>query len=370
MHNPVEGVKVVVKVLVISTVPFAQDGITNVIMNHFRYIDEGVHMDFVFLNEPSEDALREFSKKDSKVNVTANRTKNFFLYWKQLNLILKTNNFDVVHIHGNSSTMIIELLAAKINKIPKRFVHVHAKYTKYPLLNKVLNPVFKRMYTKAIAPSMEAGDYLFGENKYEIIKNGIPVDDYAFTLIKRESVRAEFNFNDEDIVIGSIGRLADEKNQKYLLDLLKNLDDFKYKLLLVGEGPLDTSLKKITQEYGLENQVVFAGVRNDVTELLSGMDTLVIPSLSEGLGITAIEAQAAELPVFISENVPGDVFQTPLAFSFKLDNMDTLISEIKKVKNCTCNRNLNKNNNDMKESTYNIYNSTNELFKLYVNDGR
>uniref|UniRef100_UPI00352A9CAF hypothetical protein n=1 Tax=Aerococcus urinaeequi TaxID=51665 RepID=UPI00352A9CAF len=83
---------------------------------------------------------------------------------------------------------------------------------------------------------------------------------------------------------------------------------------------------------------------------------------------TAIEAQAAELPVFISENVPRDVFQTPLAFGFKLDDMDTLILKIKKLENCTYNRKLNKNNNDMKESTYNIYNSTNELFKLYVNE--
>lgn len=366
IHNPVEGVKVVVKVLVISTVPFAQDGITNVIMNHFRYIDEGVHMDFVFLNEPSEDALREFSKKDSKVNVTANRTKNLVLYWKQLNLVLTNNNFDVVHIHGNSSTMIIELLAAKINKIPKRFVHVHAKYTKYPLLNKVLNPIFKRMYTKAIAPSMEAGDYLFGENRYEIIKNGIPINDYTFTPIKRESVRAEFNFNDEDIVIGSIGRLADEKNQKYLLDLLKNLDDFKYKLLLIGEGPLDTPLKKITQEYGLENQVVFTGVRNDVAELLSGMDFLVIPSLSEGLGITAIEAQAAEVPVFISENIPEDVFQTPLALPFRLNNMNDLINRINALPIDTLKRQNNHNNKYMRDSSYNIKNSVKDLAELYM----
>lgn len=355
-----------VRVLVVSTVPFANDGITNVIINHFRFIDESVHMDFVFPNQLKEYALTEFIKKGSRVNVLANRTRKPYQYWKQLNSLLKKNDYDVVHVHGNSSTMIIELLASKKNKIPKRFAHVHAKYTKYPYLNMILHPLFKGMYTKALAPSQEAGKYLFGEDGFYIIKNGIPIENYIFTFEKRNRIRAEFEFGDEDIVIGNIGRLAVEKNQKYLLKLLKKLDNRKYKLLLIGEGPLERDLKELAKKYNLEKQVFFTGVRNDVPSLLSGMDFLVIPSLSEGLGITAIEAQAAELPVYISENIPKDVFQTSLAIEFRLNEMDSLIRNIKDLKINNFKRDKNENNSFMKNSTYNIYNSTNVLLELYI----
>lgn len=356
------------KVLTISTIPFSFNGISNVILNYYKNLDnEDITMDFVFPeNSDKKKISNQIDTNISEVYYLPSRTKNLLKYRKNLNQILLDKNYDVVHIHGNSSTMVIELQIAKKNQINKRLAHTHAKFTKFPLLNKILAPTFKSLYTNALAPSKESGDFLFGENNYQIIKNGIPINEYYYTFDKRKRFREEFDLKDSDIVIGNIGRLAKEKNQKYLMDLLIKLDDIKFKLFIIGEGPLEYSLKELVKEYDLEKQVFFTGNRNDVTKLLSGVDILIIPSLSEGLGITAIEAQAAEVPVFISENIPEDVFQTPLALPFRLNNMNDLINRINALPIDTLKRQNNHNNKYMRDSSYNIKNSVKDLAELYM----
>lgn len=357
------------KILVISTVPFANDGITNVIINNYHHIDYAqINMNFVFPNKPSDVFSNDAINRKSKVFILPNRTKEIIKYMKQLNGLLKRENYDVVHVHGNSSTMILELFLAKISSVPKRIAHTHAKFTKYPLLNKILNPIFKKTFTTALAPSEEAGEFLFGRDNFQVLENGIAIDDYEFTNEKRKSIRTEFGINDNEIVIGNIGRLAEEKNQKYLIDLLKKMNNIRYKLLIIGSGPLEKPLKKMVKEYNLEKQVVFTGVRNDVKDLLSALDILIISSLSEGFGITAIEGQAAELPVFISENIPEEVIQTPLVSIFKLNEMDGLINKINNLStNIKC-RERNKNNHKMKKSPYDAVNSAEKLKRIYFNE--
>jgi len=357
------------KILVVSTVPFANDGITNVIINNYQHIDYAqIKMNFVFPNKPNDSFYNDAMNRKSKVFVIPNRTNEILKYMKELNRLLKKENYDVVHVHGNSSTMILELFLAKINGVFKRVAHTHAKYTKYPILNKMLNPIFKSTFTTALAPSVEAGDFLFGRGKYQVLENGIAVEDYEFTNEKRKNIRAEFCLNDNEFVIGNIGRLAEEKNQKYLIELLKKMNNIRYKLLIIGSGPLELPLKKIVKEYGLEKQVVFTGVRYDIGDLLSALDALIIPSLSEGFGITAIEGQAAELPVFISENIPKDVIQTPLVSVFMLNEMNELINKINNLSPDITSREKNKNNSNIKKSPYNAVNSAEKLKRIYLNE--
>lgn len=110
----------------------------------------------------------------------------------------------------------------------------------------------------------------------------------------------------------NIGRLCAQKNQTFLLDVMKVLKDAKYDciLLLVGEGEMLSDLQEKTERFHLTNRVVFYGTSSNVEDLLSAGDVFVFPSIFEGFGIAALEAQAEGLPVICSEHVPHEAFLT------------------------------------------------------------
>src|SRR5699024_9192900 len=105
------------------------------------------------------------------------------------NKIIKNNEYDVIHVHGNSTTMALELLIAKINKVPIRIAHGHSTNTKYPYLHSFLRRLFDSSYTHGIAVSKKAGDWLYNGRPYNILENGIEVEKYEFNQYKRKKLR-------------------------------------------------------------------------------------------------------------------------------------------------------------------------------------
>jgi glycosyltransferase involved in cell wall biosynthesis len=108
------------------------------------------------------------------------------------------------------------------------------------------------------------------------------------------------------LVIGSVGRLADQKGYCYLLEaatiLVKQLPEARF--LIVGDGNLHIELVQQTQKLGIAQQVIFTGARNDVDQLLQCMDVFVSSSLWEGLPTVIMEAMASQLPI-VATDIPG-----------------------------------------------------------------
>lgn len=137
-----------------------------------------------------------------------------------------------------------------------------------------------------------------------ILKNAIDLGRFSFDPAIRESVREELQCG-EALVLGNVARLNANKNQRFLLNVLKRLlliqpDSL---LLLVGEGPLHGELEKQANDLGIADKVKFLGVRNDVDRLLQAVDIFLFSSIKEGLPVTCIEAQAAGLPCIISDSI-------------------------------------------------------------------
>ena len=109
------------------------------------------------------------------------------------------------------------------------------------------------------------------------------------------------------IVVGSVGRLAEVKNQGSLLDaihiLLKIRPQWRDNLrfVLVGDGPLRQRLQQQAIELGIADFVWLAGDREDIPRLLQAMDIFVLPSLAEGISNTLLEAMATGLPVVATQ---------------------------------------------------------------------
>jgi sugar transferase (PEP-CTERM/EpsH1 system associated) len=134
-------------------------------------------------------------------------------------------------------------------------------------------------------------------DRFEVLYNGVDVQRFQREpahRFRQDSARA--------LVIGSVGRLAAVKNYALLLRAMARLPRApSFKLVLIGDGPERPALTQLATQLGLEDRVEFSGHREDVAQLLPGLDIFVLPSLSEGMSNTVLEAMAAGLPVIASD---------------------------------------------------------------------
>lgn len=123
---------------------------------------------------------------------------------------------------------------------------------------------------------------------------------------KREKTRQEFQLQEEEIALISVGELIPRKNHKQVIRVLGELKrqgkiSKKFRYFLCGHGALEQELLQCVEQNGLQGQVVLLGYRKNLRELLSAMDYFVFPSLQEGMPMALLEAMATGLPAIISD---------------------------------------------------------------------
>ena len=284
-------------------------GIVQVILNYKKALEEDLDVNLEFaINTDKDSRLPEYlGIKEGKFHLLPNKKKNLIGYIKELNKVLK-RGYDCVHVHGSSSTMVIELLCAAVVGIPVRIAHSHNSKSDYPVINYLINPVFRRSYTKAVACSKLAGDWIFKPGNFEIIRNGIDCERYRFQEEARIQIREDHGIENGTKVIGHIGNFVEQKNHEFIIEVFaeysKNNDA---RLFLVGDGELKEAIKAKVCEMELSDKVVFWGLRDDVERLLQAMDCFILPSKWEGLPLVALEAQAAGLPCMFSDMISEEV---------------------------------------------------------------
>lgn len=263
------------------------------------------------------------------IPISANAASKSQKMWIDLNDFLKTTSIDILHVNtGSVSTNAVALRIAKKNNIPVRIAHSHSsgalKKSKiervtFPVLWAVINACA----TKKVACSALAAEALFGKKHAKeaiIVKNTIDAKKFAFSEENRDMVRKQFNLQD-CFVVGQVARLAPEKNQKFLLDIFREIlkKDDTARLLLVGNGPMENELRDYAGKLGIEQYVVFAGATDAPEKFYPAMDVFVLTSLFEGFPITGVEAQAAGLPCFFSDTITQDASITENTFFLLLD---------------------------------------------------
>ena len=117
---------------------------------------------------------------------------------------------------------------------------------------------------------------------------------------------------EHELLLGHIGRFVEQKNHEGLLKIFaetrkRGMDT---KLVLLGDGELREKTGQLAEELGIKDQVLFAGVVDNVPDYLSAMDIFLLPSLYEGLPVVCVEAQAAGLPCLISDQVTREIALT------------------------------------------------------------
>ncbi|MBE6701169.1 MAG: glycosyltransferase family 1 protein [Ruminococcaceae bacterium] len=236
---------------------------------------------------------------------------------------------DVVHCHLNVAQMIVP--AVREFKTAKLFYTVHSDPDKYwgggknlkevKAVQKILshnNIMFFALHSESV---LKIKKY-FGENvKVEVLHNAVDTAAFSPTAEKRAAYRKELNVADDTMVVGHVGRFFEPKNHEFIIDVFSALNKKcnKSHLVLVGDGELRKKMEEKVKSLSLEDCVSFLGNRLDISNLLSAFDVFLFPSLWEGLPLTLIEAQAAELPCYVSDTVTRAIDRSNLMTYLPLD---------------------------------------------------
>ena len=309
------------KILMVSTTPLGREGITGVISNIVGRLPAEYVVDGVAPGANDGVGSDLFASHGGRLMLVLRSAKHPFRYIKTLKTIIRDGNYDLVHIHGNSHTVLLELLAAKRAKRGRAIVHAHSTSCSSRFLHRLLSPLFFRLCRYRIACGADAGAFMFGKRDYLLLKNGIACERFAFDPEARRRVREELSLGDA-IVVGHVGAFTENKNQRFIVDLIGALGSRevgKYACLLLGDGPEFGRVGERIREKGLDGSIRRVGNVPNVADYLSAMDLIVMPSRFEGFPLTLVEEQCSGLPCFASDaitreaDLTGDVRFLPLS---------------------------------------------------------
>lgn len=285
-------------------------GVESMIFNYCSCIDKNKYnFMIVYQHDPSQKNVKEFEKLGFKLYRVPSKAKHPLKNYLLSKKILKDNKVDVVHCHMTLMNF-IPLFAAKKLNINQRICHSHnsdvrrknflIRYTE-SILKKLCNS----LSTCNIACGEDAGKYLFGDNKYTILKNALYLTEFEYKENLRIKIRKKYNISNNTLVIGNVARFTNQKNHGFIISLAEKLveDNIDFKIVLVGDGELKKEIIKVVNEKNLNNRIIFTGVVKNVNEYYSAFDLFILPSLWEGMPVVGIEAQTSGLKCLFSKNV-------------------------------------------------------------------
>lgn len=233
--------------------------------------------------------------------------------------------FDAVHVHTHYFSGRVVQAAGRVG-IAHRIVHSHGDLR--PLVGRA--SLLRRWYwrhtagliarhaTGGLAVSARAADDLFGSQwpqdaRWQVFPTAIDLRPFE-RPVDRGEVRRELGLSPAALVVGHVGRFAPEKNHVQIVEVFQQVRRRRAdaRLVLVGDGPLRSAVEGRVRAAGLAGDVIFTGLVEEVSRVMRGaMDVFVFPSLVEGLGLAVLEAQAAGLPIVMSDDVPVDACAIP-----------------------------------------------------------
>lgn len=294
-------------------------GIQTFIMNVYRHIDRSqIQFDFLLHHQYDQPYYHEITELGGKLYYIVSRREGVKRNKKELETFFKKHTeYDIVHMHASSLSYLTPLKIAKKYGVKKRIIHSHSSNIAGGFIHKILHWWYKRyiyiIATDYLACGELSSKWMYGGSKVEgktlIVYNGIDIQSFSIDAKLRMKIRKEIGITDDEIVMGHIGRFNPVKNHHFIIEIFKELLLIfpTSRLLLIGEGPLEKEVEEKVVNCGVSNRVSFLGLRTDISSLLQAIDVFVLPSFYEGFPIVAIEAQAAGVPVVMSDTISKEV---------------------------------------------------------------
>lgn len=303
-------------------------GIETYILNLFKFLNKD-EIIFDFVTDSSAIVYNDFFKKyGSRVHFIHPKSKNLWYHltdWK--NILYNYPEYKVVYFNILDAGAVFSMLVPWLLR-RRIVVHSHNGDTNKKYLHYLCRPLLCFMASDYISCSKLASSYMFLSTKAKqalIIPNAIDIDKFKYNPLQREYLRSKLGFGKKFIVC-HIGRITKQKNPFGVIDIFDALYH-KYSntiLLYVGTGDMENEIKQYALTKESCDNIQFYGVRRDIPDILQISDVFLFPSFYEGLGIAAIEAQAAGVPCVLSDTIPKEVKVMPNVIfkSLQYDSVD------------------------------------------------
>jgi glycosyltransferase involved in cell wall biosynthesis len=289
---------------------------------------ERLQMDFLVHTREEAAYDREIEARQSRI-LRCTRPVSSPEYAAEICRLIRRNGpYDAIHSHVYHFSGYLLMLARWL-AVPARIAHSHndvlpqdraAGCTRRGYAG-VMQRLIRSCATHMVGASRVAARALFGaswekDSRGRVLHCGIDLTSFPRNAARhaaRLRARAEWGVEADACLIGHVGRFDQQKNQPFLIEVASEVArrHADVRFVLVGTGPLQEQVRARAAALGISGRVIFAGVRSDVPEVLAAMDAFVFPSLSEGLGLALVEAQAAGLPCVVSSAVPEEADVVP-----------------------------------------------------------
>jgi glycosyltransferase involved in cell wall biosynthesis len=225
--------------------------------------------------------------------------------------ICREKNFEIVICHRYKPAYIM-MWVAQWHKIPALVFVMHELGTMSSVNRRMLIACLARKnmlfagVSNAVRDDMRKDLWRVPPERVATLYNMLDVEMTEPNLLEREAARKALNLPDDAFVFGTIGRLAKNKNQKNLIHAF-SLIKVQYpraKLIIIGDGVLEDSLREQVKAYGLNDDVILTGFLAGGYRYMKAFDCFVLPSTQEAFGRVLLEAMIAKLPV-IAARVHG-----------------------------------------------------------------
>lgn len=258
--------------------------------------------------------------------------------------IMKKVRFNLIHTNGYFAD-ILGIPMAKIFRIPHiATCHGYIDNDSTLKMYNKLDMMMLRFSDRIITVAESIKEKLIGQGVSEklicTITNSVLTTDIAEgkMLERRTETRMRYNIDNDEIAIGYVGRLSEEKGLEFAIYAVKELIELgrRIKLVLIGDGPQRLKLENVAKDQNIKRTVLFAGFQSNVNDLLPGIDIFILPSLTEGTPMALLEAMSYGIPTVASavggvpkviddrKNgmlvPPGDVNKLVEALNFLIEN--------------------------------------------------
>lgn len=347
-------------------------GAETFIMKVFRQLDRNKYVIDFCINVFEECAYdKEIERLGGKIFRIPSKTSNIFLFRRELSKIVRDNNYKyVLRITSNAGGFYDLKVAKKAGALvcsARSSNSSDGKSLKHRIIHFIGSKMWLKFIDRKISPSIKAAKYTFGSAEgVFLLNNGLDLKKFSYDDEARIKIRAELGIDDSAMLLGHVGRFDTQKNHMFLIEVFNEYHKINKNsyLILVGIGRLQETIRKKALALNISEFVIFAGLREDIPQLMSAMDFMVFPSLYEGMPNVIIEAQASNLPCLLSDTITREVGITDLISFASLKN-DSLSSWINKI---VRNPRRDVSNDEVRKSGYDIVDVTKEFIRIVFSE--
>ncbi|WP_367342064.1 glycosyltransferase [Limosilactobacillus sp.] len=301
-------------------------GVTEVIFRIFsRFPKDQYHIDMVGYGEDHTGYSEKQCKKYGwQLNRVIPVTQNPIRHWHWWKEWFKNHQYDIAYFNYSSSWNYLPIVyASKYGHVRKIVCHSHNSYYSHKFSNKLLmfmlnslnkhgRKVINHYVSVRIATSAKAARWMFGNeaNNAVISINGVDISKFIFNASKRALLRKQLGLSNSTYLIGFVGALQSRKNPQFAIQVFDKFHKKhpNSKMIIVGNGPLEASLKKQISNLKLDNDIFFQRYLSNINEWYSAMDALLFTSRYEGVSLVALESQISNLQILASDKNDNVIF--------------------------------------------------------------